>query len=142
MNVEERRNMKSEIIYLFISMKGVKFMCDGTQRSNFVLDGLICNHIRTAASVQSCIFDVLVILIKNKRGVCTFRCMVGTDNGTAICDLIQNWYYFLLIFKAQMPLIKSMKNIQQDKIKECFVFGCTSFLIWESGSLQCSQVVP
>ena len=63
--------------------------------------------------------------------------MVGTDNGTAICDLSQNCHYFLLIFKDQMPHIKSMKNIQQDKIKNL----CLDVQVILFGKVEASNVI-
>ena len=46
------------------------------------------------------------------------------------------------MFKSQIPHIDVMKNIQWEKIEQCIVFGCTSLLIQESGSLQCEQAGP
>ena len=49
--------------------------------------------------------------------------------------------WFISIFKSQMTRIHVINNILWDKIKKCFMFGCTSLLLWEIGSLQYNQEV-
>ena len=51
--------------------------------------------------------------------------MGGKENGIAFCELRQDWFDFLLIFKNQITRIYVIKNIQQEKIKSHFAFGCT-----------------
>ena len=107
----------------------------------FTSNWLVWDHVKNMTSVHPLIFDLLVMYIQ-KRDVCQVSFARGTENWTSFCNSRQDWFHFLLMFKAQMPHIDVMKNILWQKNEQCIVFGCMSTLIRDSGSLKCNQVVP
>ena len=50
--------------------KVCEIVCGGTQISSFMPDYLMCNCVRSTASVHPWIFNVVVMSVKTEKGVC------------------------------------------------------------------------
>ena len=91
-------------------------VCDGTLMSGFTSGRLMCDHVKSTASVCLCIVDVVIMRLKAERDVSKVICTGCTDNGDALCESSQECFEFLSMFKSQMSYINLMKNIQRESI--------------------------
>ena len=80
-------------------------------------------------SVCPRISDYFLIHVIFKEALLWFICLGGTKNGIVFCDLHQDWFEFVAMYKTRMPSVKVMKKVQWEKIELCDYFGQTSLFV-------------
>ena len=92
---------------------------------------VIC--VRAKAFVLPRILNDIAMHVVVKGDVFLFIKCGCTKNSNVLCELRQDWFQFVSIYKTQMPHINVMKKVRCDGIELCAIFGGTRLFSRSSG---------
>ena len=72
--------------------------------------------VRAKSSVQRCIYDDVVMNVVVKGDVFEFICRQHTKTEIVFCVSCQDWFEFIVIYKAQMQRVNITKKIRWEGI--------------------------
>ena len=79
--------------------------------------------VRAEASVIPLILDDVVMHVVVKGGVFEFIGLGRKKNWIVLCELRQDWFDFVAMYKTLMTDENAMKKVQWEGIELCEIFG-------------------
>ena len=113
-------------------------MFDHLSYSKFAVT-VIC--VRDKASVCPFIPYNIVMYVVVKGDVFEFILLGSKNNGIVLCDLRQEWFDIVAMYKTRIPNANAMKKVRWEGIKLCEIFGGARIFSRESGSFKGAWVI-
>ena len=92
-------------------------------------------------SVRPHILDYIVMHEVVKGGVFEFIGLGRKKNWIVLCELRQDWFDFVAMYKTLMTDENAMKKVRWEGIKLCEIFGGARIFSRESGSFKGAWVI-